>query len=113
MIVVCAVVAALLGQPVWAAAVGAALGLAYWALEAAAMRVGAAVPVNQAVGVALVGMVVRLTLVLGALVVVAMLWRPAFATTIFAFVASFTLYLGVRIVTVPLANRSVGTVRSQ
>ncbi len=113
MIVVSAVAAALLDRPVWAAVLGAALGLAYWGLEAVAMRVGASVPVNQAVGVALVGMVLRLTFVLGALVLVAMIWRPEFATALFAFVASFTIYLGVRVATFPLARGSVGTVRAQ
>jgi len=113
MIVVCAVVAALLGQPVWAAAVGAALVLGYWVLEVAAMRVGAAVSVNQAVGVALVGMVLRLAFVLGVLVLVAMLWRPALATMVLAFVVSFTVHLGVRVLIYPFAKGSTRTVRAR
>jgi hypothetical protein len=42
-----------------------------------------------------------------------MLWRPEFATTVLAFVASFTIYLGVRMITFPLARGPVGTVKAQ
>ncbi len=112
-IVLCAVTAALLDRPVWAAVVGASLGLAYWALEAITLRVGAMVPLAASVGVALAGMVLRFVVVLGVLVLVAMLWRPEFATTVFAFVASFTIYLGVRVSTFPLVRGPVGTVRVQ
>lgn len=113
MVVVCAVVAYFLGRPVWAAVVGAALVLAYWGLEMLAMYIGKRAPLSLAVGIALGGMLVRLTFVVGMLVVVAMLWRPEFATTVFAFVASFTVYLGVRVSTFPLARGPMGTVRAQ
>lgn len=113
MVVVSGVAAALLDRPVWAAVAGAVLCLAYWALEAITMRVGSAVPFGAALGVALGGMVLRLVFVLGVLVLVAMLWRPAFATAVFAFVASFSIYLGVRVFTFPLVRGSLGTVRAQ
>ncbi|HET6496763.1 MAG TPA: hypothetical protein VFH61_15510 [Thermoleophilia bacterium] len=113
MVIVSAVVAALLDRPVWAAVVGTILCLGYWALEAATMHIGSKVPAAAALGVALGGMVLRLALVLGALVMVAMLWRPEFATTVLAFVASFTIYLGVRMITFPLARGPMGTVRAQ
>lgn len=113
MIVVCGVGAALLDRPVWAAVLGGALGLAYWALEAVTMRIGARVPANTAVAVAVAGSAIRLAIIISALVVVALLWRPEFPTTLFAFVASFSVYLGVRVATFPLARGSVGTVRAQ
>lgn len=99
-----AVVAALVGRPVWAAALGAGLCVGYWALEALAWRRGAAVPFGTALGVALGAMVLRLTLVLGALVLVGLLARPAFATAALAFLAAFTVYVGVRLFTYPHAG---------
>jgi hypothetical protein len=113
MVVVCAVAAYFLGRPVWAAVVGAVLVLGYWGLEQLAMYIGSRAPLSLAVGIALGGMIVRLTFVIGMLVLVAMLWRPEFATTVFAFVASFTVYLGVRAATFPLVRGPMGTVRAQ
>jgi hypothetical protein len=98
------VVAALAGQPVWAAALGAGLALGYWALEALAWRRGAAVPFGAALGVALGGMVLRMALVLGGLVLVGLLARPAFATAALSFLAGFTVYVGLRLFTYPPAE---------
>ena len=91
-----AIVAGLLGRPVWAAALGAGLCLGYWALEALTWRRAAAVPSGLALGVAIGGMAVRLGLVLGVLVLVGVFAKPDFATAALAFLASFTVYLGLR-----------------
>lgn len=93
--VVCIVVAVLAGRPVWAAALGAGLVLAYWAMEAftwsrARERRG------LALGLAVGGMALRLAVALGVLVLVGVFARAAFATTALAFLACFTVYLGVR-----------------
>ena len=113
MILVCAVAAALLDRPVWAAVAGAAIVLVYWVLDVLAMRIGARVAPNTAVIVGLAGSVVRLTVVVAALVVIALAWREALATSILAFAASFTAYLGVRVATFPLARGPIGTVKAQ
>jgi hypothetical protein len=102
MTVASAVVAGLLGQSVWAAALGAGLCLGYWALEALAWRRGAAVPFGAALGVALGGMVLRFALVLGVLILIGVFSRPDFATAALAFLASFSVYVGVRLFTYPL-----------
>ncbi|MEI6450587.1 MAG: hypothetical protein WCP98_11660 [Actinomycetes bacterium] len=104
MTVVGAVVAGLLGQAVWAAALGAGLCLGYWALEALAWRRGAAVPFGAALGVALGAMVLRFALVLGVLILVGVFARPDFATAALAFLASFSVYVGVRLFTYPPAG---------
>lgn len=106
-------VAALLGQPVLAAVLGGLIGLMYWGLEALTMHIGSKVPISVSVGVALGGMVVRLSVVLGALVLVALLWLPGFTTALFTFVASFTIYLGLRMSTFPLTREPAGTVRAR
>lgn len=99
-----AVVAGLLGRPVWAAALGAGLCLGYWALEALVWRRAAAVPFGAALGVALGGMVLRVALVLGVLILVGVFARPDFATAAVAFLASFSVYVGVRLFTYPPAQ---------
>jgi hypothetical protein len=93
--VVCVVVAGLAGRPAWAAALGASLVLVYWALEALTWR-RARGRGDLALGLAVGGMALRLAVVLVALVVVALLARPAFATAALAFLAAFTVYLAVR-----------------
>ena len=91
-------VAALLGRPVWAAALGAGLMLAYWGLEVFAWRLGeASRSFSGAMGIALGGMVARLLLVVGALALVGVFAQPAFSTAAFAFLAAFTLYLPMRL----------------
>jgi hypothetical protein len=104
MVVASAVVAWLLGQAVWAAALGAGLCLGYWALEALAWRRGSAVPFGAALGVALGGMVLRFALVLGVLILVGVFAKPDFATAALAFLASFSVYVGVRLFTYPPAQ---------
>jgi hypothetical protein len=94
---VCTGVAATLDRPVWAAAVGVALVAAYWALEELAWRRGVRGDFADAVAVALGGMVLRLAAVLGGLVVVALVARPAFATAALSFLAAFTVYLPFRL----------------
>jgi hypothetical protein len=106
-VLVAAAVAAASGRPVWAAVVGAGLALAYWALEALTWRRGTAVPVRAALGVALGGMALRLLLVLGGLVLVGVLARPAFATAAVSFLGAFTLYMAVRLFTYPLDSQPV------
>jgi hypothetical protein len=93
--VVCVAVAALAGQPVWAAALGAVLVLAYWAIEALTWR-RARERRDLALGLAVGGMALRLAVVLGVLVLVGVFARAAFATAALAFLACFTVYLGVR-----------------
>jgi hypothetical protein len=104
MVVASAVVAWLLGQAVWAAALGAGLCHGYWALEALAWRRGSAVPFGAALGVALGGMVLRFALVLGVLILVGVFAKPDFATAALAFLASFSVYVGVRLFTYPPAQ---------
>lgn len=105
MVVVAAVVAAATGRPVWAAALGAGLALAYWGLEALTWRRGARADIKAALAVALGGMVLRLTVVLGVLFAVALLDRAAFATAAVSFLAAFTLYVGLRLFTYPLPSQ--------
>jgi hypothetical protein len=94
----CAVAAALLDRPAWAAALGAGLMLLYWGLEVLAWRRGeASSSFGGAMGVALSGMVVRLLLVIGVLAVVGLFAQPAFATAAVSFLVVFTLYLPLRL----------------
>jgi len=93
--VVCVVVAAVAGRPVWAAALGAGLVLAYWAMEALTWR-RARERRDLALGLAVGGMAVRLAVALAVLVIVGVVARATFATTALAFLACFTVYLGVR-----------------
>ncbi len=90
-------VAAATGHPAWAAALGAGLALVFWGLEYLGWRRVREATFNAAVAVALGGMVLRLAVVLGVLVVVGVLARPAFATAAISFVAGFTVYAGLRL----------------
>jgi hypothetical protein len=91
----CAIVAALLGQPVWAALLGSGLMFAYWGLEALTWR-RAREREGLQLGLAVGGMGLRLAVVLGVLVLVGLLARPAFAAAALSFMAGFTAYLGLR-----------------
>ena len=91
----CVVVAALAGRPVWAAALGAGLVLVYWGMEALTWRF-ARERRDLALGLAVGGMALRLAVVLVVLIAVGLLARPEFATVALAFLASFTIYLGLR-----------------
>ena len=97
MVAVCVAVAAATGKPVWAAALGAGLGLVMWAFEYLGWRRARDASFNGAVAVALGGMVLRLAVVLGVLIVVGLLDRDAFATAALSFLASFTVYTGLRL----------------
>lgn len=89
------VVAALLSQPLWAALLGGLLMFAYWGLEALTWR-RAKRRDDLALGLAVGGMGMRLAVVLGVLVVVGVLARPAFPAAALSFMAGFTVYLGLR-----------------
>ncbi|HEY5388136.1 MAG TPA: hypothetical protein VIL79_09575 [Thermoleophilia bacterium] len=95
MIVASAAVAAVAGRPVWAAVLGSSLALLYWAIEALTWR-RARERHDLALGLAVGGMTLRLGVVMAVLVLVGVLARPAFATVAIAFLAGFTVYLGVR-----------------
>jgi hypothetical protein len=105
-------VAAFLGQPVWAAAAGAGLGLVYWALEALTWR-RARGRQDLALGLALGGMGVRIAVVLVVLVAIGVLDRPAFATAALSFLVAFTVYIVVRPFTYPTASAPAGQARLQ
>jgi hypothetical protein len=100
-LVTCVAVAGVLGQPMWAAALGAGLCLAYWALEVLAWRRGEATATfGAAIGVALTGMALRVALVVGVLAVLGFTTSPsAVGTAAIAFLAAFSLYLPLRFVT--------------
>jgi hypothetical protein len=105
----CATVAAFVGQPVWAALAGAGLVFVSWGLEVLTWRL-ARDRQDLALGVALSGMVVRLVVVLAGLVIIGLLDRPAFATAALSFVATFTVYLGVRFAVYPAPKEPPGHV---
>lgn len=92
-----ATVAAFIGQPVWAALLGAGLVVLYWGLEALAWRRARSGSFNQAVAAALGGAVLRMAVVLGCLVMVGVFAPEAFPVVAIAFVVSFTVYLGIRL----------------
>jgi hypothetical protein len=91
-----ACVALAAGRPVWAAAFGAGLVLVYWALDMLALRRANEGTFAHALGVALSGMALRLAVVLGALIAVGVIARPAFATAAVAFLVTFTVYTFLR-----------------
>jgi len=109
----CVAVAAATGNPVWAAALGAGLALLMWALEYLAWRRARSASFNGAVAVALGGMVLRLAVVMGVLVVVGILDRAAFATAALSFLAGFTVYTGLRLFLFAGEPASGREVRSQ
>jgi hypothetical protein len=96
-VVAAMLVAAVTGHAVWAAAIGGGLALLYWGLESLGWRRVRRASFNGAVAVALGGMVLRLGLVLGVLVVIGVLDRDAFATAALSFLAGFTAYAGLRL----------------
>ncbi len=109
-----AAAAATLGRPVWAAALGAALALACWGLEALSWRRGAEAEIKAAIAVAIGGMVLRFALVLGVLLLVGLFARGALATAAISFLAAFTLYVGLRLFMYPMTPpRRPGQARSR
>jgi hypothetical protein len=111
-ILACATVAAFVGQPVWAAAAGAGLGLVYWALDAITWR-RARDRKDLALGLALSGMALRIGVVMAGLVVIALLDRPAVPAAALSFLAAFTLYNLIRPITYPQATPPAGQARLQ
>ncbi len=109
---VCATVAAFVGQPAWAAPAGAGLALVYWALDALTWR-RARDRKDLALGLAVSSMFVRLLVVLAALVAIGLLARPAFAAAALSFLAGFTLYVLIRPTTYPQATPPAGQARLQ
>ncbi len=93
----CAVVALVAGRNAATALAGALLVVAYWAVERLAARVGRDGPFGRAIAVGLGGMVVRLALVVGGLVVIGLIDRAGFVEAAFSFVAVYTIYLGARL----------------
>ena len=89
------VVAAVLSQPLWAALLGGLLMFGYWGLEALTWR-RARDREGLQLGLAVGGMGLRLAVVLGVLVVVGILARPAFPAAALSFMAGFTVYIGLR-----------------
>ncbi len=65
-------------------------------------------PAGAVLGVALGGMALRLGLVLGVLLLVGLFAREAFAAAALAFLASFSVYMGVRLFTYPAAKGPAG-----
>lgn len=110
----CGGVAAAMGSPVWAAVLGASLALLSWSLEMLGLRRAERASFNGAVAVAVGGMVLRLAVVLGVLVVVGLLDRAAFPAAALSFLAAFTVSTGLRLFTFPTApSDSRREVRSQ
>lgn len=108
LVAVAAVLAGLFGRPMWAASVGAALVVVYWALELLAAVSARQASPSAAVAVALGGMVVRFAVVLGALLAVAVWYRPALVDAAFGFLGAYTVYLFLRLIANPTLS-----VRSQ
>ena len=111
----CAVVAALAGRDVVTALIGALLVVVYWAIERLAVRVGARGSFQWAMAVAVGGMVLRLTIVVGGLVAVGLVDRSGFIEAVVSFVVVYTVYLGVRLWRYPVVGvgRSTGQVPSR
>jgi hypothetical protein len=108
LIAVSAVVAAAVGRPVWAASLGAALVLAYWALELLAARLADHASIAGTVALALGGMFARFAIVLGVMVLIGFVDRPAFVDVALGFLAVYTVYMVVRLVAHPLRTVKAG-----
>jgi hypothetical protein len=94
----CVVVALLTGRHAAGAAAGALLVPLYWLGERAAARLGAReATFARALLVGLGGMVARLAVVLGVLVAIGVLWRDQFAAAAVAFLATYTVYMFLRL----------------
>jgi hypothetical protein len=95
-------VAYALDADVLLAALGAGLVLVYAALEYGAAWLGQRGSFNQAIGVGVGGMILRMVVVLGVLAVVG--WQTSKADTlacIAAFIGTFTVYFVVRLTVMP------------
>jgi len=105
--VVCAVVAAVMGRPVWAAVVGSGLVILYWAIEVT-LRRRASAQQGLALGTAIGGVVVRVGAVVGLLLIVALAAPASFATTVTCFVVMFTVYTTLRLFAYPGTGAPAG-----
>jgi hypothetical protein len=101
MTVTCGVVAGLLGRSVWAAALGATLVVVYWLLELLTARLGARGSFANALAVGLGGMMIRFAVVLGVLVAVGLLARPAFPEAALSFLIVYSVYQVLRLIAHP------------
>jgi hypothetical protein len=107
MTVACGVVAGLLGRSVWAALLGAALVVVYWSLELLTVKLGSRGSFSNALAVGLGGMMIRFAVVLGALVAVGLLARPAFPEAALSFLIAYSAYQLLRLIAHPgLAGRT-------
>lgn len=84
---------------------GAALVLLYWVVERTSARLGRRGSFVHGVVVGVAGMILRLALVLGALVGVGLLDRPAFPDAALSFLATYSLYQVVRLLAHPALPR--------
>lgn len=100
--VVAAVVAALAGRDALAAFVGALLVVIYCIVELLCAWIGSTGSFRRAMVVGMIGTVVRLALAVGGLTIVALVDRAGLLDAIIAFVAVYTVYLGVRLWRHPL-----------
>lgn len=100
----CAVVAAAAGRDVVTALLGALLVVAYWAIERLAARVGTRGSLQWAMAVAVVGMVLRLAIVVGGLVIIGLVNRPGFVDAVVSLVVVYTIYVGVRLWRFPVLS---------
>jgi hypothetical protein len=91
------VVAAVAGSDVVTAIIGALLVAAIWLIERVAARAGSTGSFGHALFVGLAGMVVRLTIALGALLVIVVVDRPGFASAAVAFLGVYTIYMFARL----------------
>lgn len=93
----CAVVALLVGGNAATALAGGLLVVVYWLVELLAARVGGAGSFSRAIAVGLGGMVLRLAVVVGGLVVIGLVDRSGFIDAALSFVVVYTIYLGARL----------------
>jgi hypothetical protein len=100
--VLCASVAAGLGQHPIMAAIGAGVILPYWIMERVSARFGMRGSFAHGLAVGLVGMVVRLAMVLTVLVAIGVFDRPAFAASSLSFLVAYSVYQVVRLAGQPV-----------
>jgi hypothetical protein len=91
------IVSALVGADVLLAVLGSLLVVVIWFIERQAARVGSRGSFNRAILVGLSGMVLRLGVAVGGLLVIALVDRPALASAAISFLATYTVYLFARL----------------
>jgi len=79
------------------AVLGSLLVVAYWLLELLTLRLAEQGSFSNALVAALGGMVLRMGLVVGALILIGVLAREEFATAALAFLGTFTVYIFLRL----------------